>query len=141
MSDQKDDVKSQTSIISYTAPWTIYGMDWCDYDVSFQRQRILLSSYKPDYSNGIQVYYELSIIVQIISFNRQAGVIEKLHELNTMYPPTKVMWIPDPQPFHSDVLAFSGDYLRIYRLDNGTSSPIVDAILNKVMSHFVLYIG
>lgn len=63
MSDQKDDVKSQTSIISYTAPWTIYGMDWCDYDVSFQRQRILLSSYKPDYSNGIQVYYELSIIV------------------------------------------------------------------------------
>lgn len=64
-----------------------------------------------------------------------------LHELNTMYPPTKVMWIPDPQRFHSDVFAFSGDYLRIYRLDGETSSPIVDAILNKVVAILAISLG
>lgn len=64
-----------------------------------------------------------------------------LYELNTMYPPTKVMWIPDPQRFHNDVFAFSGDYLRIYRLDGETSCPIVDAILNKVDLYFVFHVG
>ena len=55
-----------------------------------------------------------------MNFNQESGIIEKLHEVNTMYPPTKVMWIPNPQSFHCDVFAFSGDYLRIYRLDNET---------------------
>ncbi len=76
-----------------------------------------------------------------MNFNQESGIIEKLHEVNTMYPPTKVMWIPNPQSFHCDVFAFSGDYLRIYRLDNETSSPIVDAILNKVLTKFKLSLG
>ena len=67
-----------------------------------------------------------------MNFNQETKSIELLNELNSLYPATKVKWIPDPQRFHSDVFAFSGDYLRIYRLDSETACPIVDAILNKV---------
>lgn len=55
-----------------------------------------------------------------------------LHEIDAIYPPTKVMWAPSPYSYHTDVFAFSGDYIRIYRLDGNSSVPIVDAILNKV---------
>lgn len=72
------------------------------------------------------------LIVQVLQFDEKSSQIKKLHEIDAIYPPTKVMWAPNPYSYHSDVFAFSGDYIRIYRLDGDSSLPIVDAILNKV---------
>lgn len=55
MSEESGDITVSKSIIQYKTPWTIYGIDWCSYDSSFNRQRVLLSSYKQSYSNSIQV--------------------------------------------------------------------------------------
>lgn len=32
------------------------------------------------------------------------------------YPTTKIMWIPDTKGVYPDLLATSGDYLRIWRV-------------------------
>lgn len=34
------------------------------------------------------------------------------------YPTTKIMWIPDTKGMYPDLLATSGDYLRIWRVSS-----------------------
>ncbi len=75
----------------------------------------------------------MTLIVQVLQFDERSSQIKKLHEIDAIYPPTKVMWAPNPYSYHTDVFAFSGDYIRIFRLDGDSSLPIVDAILNKVV--------
>ena len=41
------------------------------------------------------------------------------------------MWIPKVNPDHIDMFAYSADYLRVYKIDPISSSPLVDSILNK----------
>ena len=43
------------TVVSYDAPWNIYGIDWCNYGEQSYSQRLLLSSFREDYSNAIQV--------------------------------------------------------------------------------------
>ena len=75
----------------------------------------------------------MTLIVQVLQFDERSSQIKKLHEIDAIYPPTKVMWAPNPYSYHTDVFAFSGDHIRIFRLDGDSSLPIVDAILNKVV--------
>ena len=75
----------------------------------------------------------MTLIVQVLQFDERSSQIKKLHEIDAIYPPTKVMWAPNPYSYPTDVFAFSGDYIRIFRLDGDSSLPIVDAILNKVV--------
>ena len=35
------------------------------------------------------------------------------------YPTTKIIWIPDPATHYPDLLATSGDYLRLWRVGAG----------------------
>lgn len=55
MVDQEEDNVLTKSIVNYTTSWNIYGIDWCDYDKEEDVQRLLISSYKYDYTNKIQV--------------------------------------------------------------------------------------
>ncbi|KAM7453924.1 hypothetical protein BLSTO_05325 [Blastocystis sp. subtype 1] len=121
MIDTTGETPPTKSVVNYTTPWDIYGIDWCEYDKEESIQRLLISSYKYDYCNKLQV----------LQFDEESSTIKTLHEIDAIYPPTKVMWAPSPYSYHTDVFAFSGDYIRIYRLDGNSSVPIVDAILNK----------
>ena len=58
MVDQEEDSALSKSIVNYTTSWNIYGIDWCDYDKEEDIQRLLISSYKYDYTNKIQVAAE-----------------------------------------------------------------------------------
>ena len=43
------------SILTYDTEWPVYGMSWCGYDNAPDKQRILISSFREDYKNYIQV--------------------------------------------------------------------------------------
>lgn len=43
------------------------------------------------------------------------------------YPTTKIMWIPDTKGVYPDLLATSGDYLRIWRV--GSPLKLEDAFV------------
>ena len=47
------------------------------------------------------------------------------------YPTTKIMWIPDMKANLPDLLATSGDYLRIWRLNQDNESTM-ECLLNNV---------
>ena len=57
------------------------------------------------------------------------------------YPTTKVMWIPDPATHYPDLLATSGDYRRLWKVDGGellSSNELTDTI---IIFHGLLYSG
>ena len=55
MSSNEGQDSCDRSIITYDAQWPAYGLSWCSYDNSDDCQRLLLSSFRADYKNYIQV--------------------------------------------------------------------------------------
>lgn len=46
------------------------------------------------------------------------------------YPPTKLMWVPDADASRPDLLATSGDFLRVWRV--GEEGVQLEKLLNNV---------
>lgn len=71
-----------------------------------KRFRLALGSFVEDYSNK----------VQIVQLNEEKGEFEHKLTFDHPYPTTKINWIPDLTGNHPDLLATSGDYLRVWRV-------------------------
>lgn len=106
-------------IYTYTAPWLIYGMNWSVR--ADQRFRLAIGSFEEEYSNS----------VRIIQLNEEKFEFEEVCSFEHPYPTTKIMWIPDPIGARRDLLATTGDYLRLWQVtDNKTVR--LDCLLNNV---------
>ena len=53
--------------------------------------------------------------VQIVSLDENAAEFVAKSTFDHPYPTTKIMWIPDTKGTFPDLLATSGDYLRVWR--------------------------
>ena len=47
------------------------------------------------------------------------------------YPTTKILWIPDTKGVCPDLLATSGDYLRIWKVNEGSGEVKLESLLNN----------
>lgn len=99
-------------IYTYTTPWTAYTMSWRKRPEG--RFQLALGSFIEEYSNQLH-------IVQLVKddVNDRHEFI-KLSEFEHPYPATKVMWAPAKMPLSgntADLLATSGDYLRIWNIN------------------------
>ncbi|XP_043829938.1 DDB1- and CUL4-associated factor 7-like [Dromiciops gliroides] len=103
-------------IYRYEAPWPVYAMNWSVR--ADQPFRLALGSFVEEYGNK----------VQLVSLDSDRGDFLCSYTLRHPYPVTKVMWIPDPQGVHPDLLATSGDYLRVWRVND--SEPQLECLLN-----------
>lgn len=68
--------------------------------------------------------------VQIVQLDEDRGELMHRATFDHPYPTTKVMWIPDPATHYPDLLATSGDYLRLWRVGNGEVHQ--ECMLNNV---------
>lgn len=94
-------------IYTYTAPWPVYSLSWsCRKAEAFQF-RLAVGSFVEEYSNK----------VQIIQYNQEKDAFVNTGKFDHPYPTTKVMWIPDPNSTREDLLATTGDYLRLWKVD------------------------
>ncbi|XP_051825142.1 DDB1- and CUL4-associated factor 7-like [Antechinus flavipes] len=94
----------------YEAPWTVYAMNWSVR--ADQPFRLAIGSFVEEYGNSVQ-------LVSLASdWCDNSGDFVCRYTLQHPYPVTKIMWMPDPQGVHPDLLATSGDYLRIWRCLN-----------------------
>ena len=110
-------------IYKYTAPWPVYAMNW-----SFRpdhRFRLAIGSFVEEYSNK----------VQIVSLSNETGEFEVQSQFDHPYPSTRINWIPDSTGHMPDILATSGDYLRIWRV-NGTEVKLETLLNNNKNSEF-----
>jgi len=96
-------------IYTYEAPWQIYGMNWSiRKDKKF---RLAIGSFLEEYNNR----------VQIIQLDEEMGEFKNDNRLafDHPYPATKIMFIPDKECLKPDLMATTGDYLRIWQIHDG----------------------
>lgn len=74
--------------------------------------------------------YASHVQVQIVQLDEDRGELMHRATFDHPYPTTKVMWIPDPATHYPDLLATSGDYLRLWRVGNGEVHQ--ECMLNNV---------
>lgn len=103
-------------IYKYEAPWTAYSMNW---SVRPDRRfRLALGSFIEEYNNK----------VQLVSLDEDTSEFKAKSTFDHPYPTTKIMWIPDTKGVFPDLLATSGDYLRVWRAAEETR---LECLLNN----------
>ncbi|KAG0563425.1 hypothetical protein M758_8G029200 [Ceratodon purpureus] len=100
------DMKQRRGIYTYEAPWTIYGMNWSVRGDS--KFRLAVGSFIEDIRNKIE-------IVQLDDDSGKFYANPKL-AFDHPYPATKIMFIPDKESEKPDLMATTGDNLRIWQI-------------------------
>lgn len=120
--------EKRAEIYDYEAPWQIYAMNWScrGDDPNF---RLAVGSMTEDYNNAIQ----------IITLNTEQG---KFNDDQTTgyfhhpYPATKIMFKPGNDQQGPDILATTGDFLRIWEAKEGQPVQRKAVLSNKANSEF-----
>ncbi|KAL2870243.1 WD repeat protein [Aspergillus lucknowensis] len=112
---------------NYITPWPIYAVDWCKWPVpgnagSFGG-KIALGSYLEDHHNYIQILDTHLTHPDPDTPDAVAGDLKleyvKTAEATHSYPVTRILWEPpSSQKQSTDLLATSGDHLRLWSLPN-----------------------
>ncbi|KAL9645046.1 hypothetical protein ABK040_004538 [Willaertia magna] len=93
-------------IYSYQSDWMIYAMSWSvRKDQPF---RLGIGSFIEEYCNKIE----------IIQLNENKDQLEKVASFEHPYPPTKIQFHPSASTNNPDLIATSGDYLRLWQINN-----------------------
>jgi WD repeat-containing protein 68 len=98
-------------IHTYEAPWDLYGMSWSIRPD--QKFRLALGSFIEEYRNK----------VMIVQLDEEKGAFKESAVFDHPYPTTKIMWVPDKVGTYPDILATTGDYLRLWEVRNANSGP------------------
>ncbi|KAF9580434.1 hypothetical protein BGW38_002925, partial [Lunasporangiospora selenospora] len=130
---------ARKEILNYSAPWPVYGLDWCNQPHEREALRLAVGSFIEDggnkESNQLLTCKDKKRLstIQVITLPEFAGVEGKeysptsmsdwipIAETNHQYPVTKIKWEPFKGGHHtSDLLATTGDYLRLWDLKEDT---------------------
>lgn len=70
--------------------------------------------------------------VQLVGLEEESSEFVCRNTFDHPYPTTKIMWIPDTKGIYPDLLATSGDYLRIWRVgaDGWTTTKMLFSCIN-----------
>jgi WD repeat-containing protein 68 len=111
---------------NYLAPFPTYAFDWCKWPVQSNGSagKMAVGSYLEDPHNFIQIL-DTHITQQDVSSPGQApyGIeYTKAAEATCAYPVTRILWEPPSSSKTStDLLATSGDHLRLWSLPTPTT--------------------
>ena len=66
----------------------------------------------------LKIYDEVicKLFYKIVGLDEDSADFKPCSIFDHPYPCTKIMWIPDPKGVFPDLLATSGDYLRLWRV-------------------------
>ncbi|KAI4338050.1 hypothetical protein L6164_016404 [Bauhinia variegata] len=127
-STQESFLRSENSV-TYESPYPLYAMAISSNpSITSHGQRIAVGSFIEEYTNR----------VDILSFNPETLTIKAQPSLSLdhPYPPTKLMFQPNAhsslRKSSSDLLATSGDYLRLWEVGENSVEPI--SLLNNSKS-------
>lgn len=94
----------KSGVYTYIAQWPICSLAWSVR--SDKRSRLAIGSFLEDYSNK----------VELVQFNAETGDFTTDNRLifDHPYAPTNLMFFPSEDTANPDLIATSGDYLRIW---------------------------
>lgn len=113
-------------IYTFEAPWTIYSMGWSQRIDATSSFRLALGSFIEEYSNKVMLVKHDS-----------AGEFHEIGQFEHPYPATKVQWCPESASTDKDLLATTGDYLRLWNVcDSSPNGVSMEALLNNKVSEY-----
>lgn len=129
-SSQESHLRSE-NLVTYESPYTLYTMAISSTVSRSPHRRIAVGSFIEEYNNRVDV----------LSFDEESLTVKPNPNLSFEhpYPPTKLMFQPNPAAAShrksSDLLASSGDYLRLWEVrDNSIES--ISVLNNSKSSEF-----
>jgi WD repeat-containing protein 68 len=120
---------------NYLAPFPTYAFDWCKWPAvsGSGAGKMAIGSYLEDPHNFIQIL-DTHITPQETTAPGQAPYgleYTKVAEATCAYPVTRILWEPpSSQKQSTDLLATSGDHLRLWSLPQSTT-PHVSSNINR----------
>ncbi|KAM3083945.1 hypothetical protein ACMFMG_001945 [Clarireedia jacksonii] len=111
---------------NYLAPWALYAFDWCKWPAqNNEAGKVAIGSYLEDGHNFIQILDSQIVPTQSESYvpgGPKYGLeFTKIAEATHSYPVTRLLWEPpSSQKQSTDLLATSGDHLRLWSLPSET---------------------
>eukprot|EP00124_Ichthyophonus_hoferi_P003721 Ihof_evm3s343 gene=Ihof_evmTU3s343 len=100
--------KRRKEIYTYASTSPLYTIGWSS-RFGFE-DRLATGSFIEEYANK----------VEIVQLDKEKDEYIRTTQFEHPYPTTKIMWIPDKLGTHPDLLATSGDYLRLWQVhDDG----------------------
>lgn len=111
------------NFVTYESPYTLYSMAISTATTRPSQHRIAVGSFIEEYANR----------VDIVTFDEETLSVKPNPNLSFdhPYPPTKLMFHPNPK-LSGDILASSGDFLRLYGVRDNSIEPIT--VLNNSKS-------
>jgi WD repeat-containing protein 68 len=83
-----------------------------------------VGSFKEEYSNQIE-------IIQLEKDDEGVGQLKKISEFDHPYIATKVMWSPASHTAETELLATTGDYLRLWNVNSDSSVEMKNLLNNN----------
>lgn len=123
MTEERETSPKRKEIYTYNAPWTTYTLGWSR---SPERKcQLAVGSYIEEYSNQFH-------IIELKKDDQGNGTFEKLCQFEHPYPATKVMWAPPKTNLSSsDLLATTGDYLRLWNVSEKNTTEMKGVLNNN----------
>ncbi|KAI0593650.1 WD40-repeat-containing domain protein [Biscogniauxia sp. FL1348] len=125
---------SQPSTSNYLAPWALYAFDWCKWSPQGKGAgKVAIGSYLEDGHNFIQIL-DTQIVntptdIYTPGSSKYSLEFTKVAEATHSYPVTRLLWEPpSSQKQTTDLLATSGDHLRLWSLPAETQSSHSNSI-------------
>ncbi|CAH0023999.1 unnamed protein product [Clonostachys rhizophaga] len=118
--------EAQPGSSSYLAPWPIYAFDWCKWRPHGNGSgKLAIGSYLEDGHNFIQILDSHVVPtpqdVYVPGTSKYSLEFNKVAEATHSYPVTRLLWEPpSAQKQSTDLLATSGDHLRLWSLPSET---------------------
>eukprot|EP00467_Chlorarachnion_reptans_P020110 CAMPEP_0114496936 /NCGR_PEP_ID=MMETSP0109-20121206/6040_1 /TAXON_ID=29199 /ORGANISM="Chlorarachnion reptans, Strain CCCM449" /LENGTH=371 /DNA_ID=CAMNT_0001674251 /DNA_START=116 /DNA_END=1228 /DNA_ORIENTATION=+ len=120
----RSDRPEKKEIYTYEAPWLVYGMNWSVRED--KKFRLAIGSFREEYNNK----------VEIVELDEESGKFECTGSFDHPYPPTKIVWMPDRAGSKPDLLATTGDYLRLWKVKNDGQVDMECLLNNNKNSEF-----
>jgi len=115
---QNNHQQKRKEIYRYIAPHELYSCSWSVRPDS--KFRLAVGSFIEEYNNKIS----------IVQLKEDHGDFATVCTFDHPYPSTKIMFIPDPKGIYPDLLATTGDYLRLWKL-GGHNGASLEVMLNN----------
>ncbi|KAF2653930.1 WD40 repeat-like protein [Lophiostoma macrostomum CBS 122681] len=118
---------------NYLAPWGVYAYDWCKWNVHSGNSagKMAIGSYLEDTHNFIQIL-DTQITPQESSTPGAPPFgleYTRVAEATCSYPVTRILWEPpSSQKQSTDLLATSGDHLRLWSLPQPSGNNMSNTI-------------
>lgn len=117
-SEDLKNVCKENKVHSYLSQWDIYAIAFSS--KPSYKFRLALGSFIEEEENKVKV----------IQQNEERGIFQQKFEFDHRFPPSKIMWIPDSEDNHPDILVTSAESLKVWNITNNQTAELSSSLSN-----------